>query len=482
MKPESRPWKIALFGAAASFLAVGVAVAQSDVSGTGPTNTPDLRIYSIPAKFLYSHHNDDFTVRVRKPGQPWRDLYEYNVKLDQDTQQNGSVVQFDFAGPLEVAVQKNNGAFKDVVVRPKGRGVKPTVKGGIVYLTLDAPQNLTVEFDGDRLHNLHLVSRQIDERPAPGPGVVFYEPGVHVPPDGGLYFPVASNQTIYIAGGAVMRGTFRPTDVENVRIIGRGVIDEPTEQFVVHNSRNVTVDGLTFLSPLHGTIACSSSSQVRFQGIATFSAGQWSDGVNIFACQDVLIDNAFIRTSDDSIAVYATRKNGVGDTLRIKVTNSVFWPDVAHAMFVGLHGDSIKPNLIEDITFDNIDVLELDEDDPEYEGVMAISAGDTNTVRKVSFSNIRVEHIQEGKLFNLRVVYNSKYNTSPGLAIDGVIFRNVTYSGDGWASPSIIGGLAEDRRVKNVSFDNVVVGGRKLMGPSDEALQILPFVDNVTFK
>jgi hypothetical protein len=152
--------------------------------------------------------------------------------------------------------------------------------------------------------------------------------------------------------------------------------------------------------------------------------------------------DAFIRTSDDSVAIYATRKNGVGDTRRVRVSHSIFWPDVAHAMFVGLHGDSAKPNTLEDITFDDIDVLNLDEDDPEYEGAMAISAGDTNTVRDVTFSNIRIDHVEEGKLINLRVVYNAKYSTSPGLLIDGVHFKNVSYSGSGWAGPSIIGGYA----------------------------------------
>jgi hypothetical protein len=463
---------------------VGVAAAQSDTDrGAAADKDSSLRIYATPpGKLLYSMHNDDFTVRVRRPGGSWRDLYEYNVKVDLDKPQDASVVQFDFAGEVEVAVQKNNGLFRRVDIRPRRNAIKSTVRNGVVYFKLGAPQNLSVEFDGDRLHNLHILAGGLDAPPAPGPNVVVYGPGLHAPPEGSLYFPVASNQTVYIAGGAVMRGTFRPTGVENVRIVGRGLIVEPTDQFVVHNSSNVLVEGLTFLSPLHGTIACSGSSQVRFRDIKTFSAGQWSDGINIFACQDVEIDRAFIRTSDDSVAIYATRKDGVGDTRRVRVTRSVFWPDVAHAMFVGLHGDSVKPNTLEDIGFDDIDVLNLDEDDPEYEGVMAISAGDSNTVRNISFSDIRVEHVEEGKLINLRVVYNAKYNTSPGLAIDGVRFRNIRYSGSGWAGPSIIAGLAQDRRVRNVSFENVTIAGRKLTAPSPETLEIGPFVDGVTFK
>jgi hypothetical protein len=461
-----------------------VAAAQSDTDKSVAVQAdPDLQIFATPpAKLVYALHNDDFTVRVRRPGGPWRDLYEYNVKLDQDRPRDAAVVQFDFRGAVEVAVQKNNGDFSRVEVRPKQNAVKTTVKGGVVYFTLDKPQNLSVEFDGDTLSNLHILAGEPFAPPAPGPDVVVYGPGLHVPPEGAKFFPTASNQTIYIAGGAVMQGTFAPTKVENLKIIGHGIINEQADQLVVHDSKNVSVQGLLFLNSAHGTIACSSSSHVRFSDIKTFSKGAWSDGINIFACQDVDIDRAFIRTSDDSVAVYATRKNGVGDTRRIRVSHSTFWPDVAHAMFVGLHGDSAKPNTLEDIVFDDIDVLSLDEDDPEYQGAMAISAGDTNTVRNVTFSNIRVDHVEEGKLINLRVVYNAKYGTSPGLLIDGVHFKNVSYSGSGWAAPSIIAGYAPDRPVRNVTFDNVTIAGRKLTGPKPEVLEIGPHVSGLSFK
>jgi hypothetical protein len=438
-----------------------------------------LYTYDIPGKLLYSHHIDDFTVRVREPGGDWHDLYEYEVMLDQDTNSAASVVQFDFRGEVELAVRKNNGDFSRVEVRPIRSSTRHTVKNGIVYLRLTEPHNFSVEFDGDRLHNLHVLAGAPIERPAPGPDVVFYEPGLHVPPDGGDYFPVKSGQTIYVAGGAVLQGTFRPRGVENVRILGRGIIDRPKDQLVVHDSRNVSVEGLTFLTPLHGTIACSSSSHVSFHDLRTFSNGKWSDGINVFACQDVEVDRAFIRTSDDSVAIYATRKEGRGDTQRVRIRNSTFWPDVAHAMFVGLHGDG---DVVSDIEFENIDVLNLDEDDPEYQGAMAISAGDSNTVRNIAFRNIRVDHIEEGKLINVRVVFNDKYSFSPGRVVDGVTFQNISYTGKGWAGESILGGYDQDRRVTRIVFDNVRIGDVKLRGPRDSGLEIKPFVDEVTFK
>jgi len=471
------PWRGMLMTAALSALLGGPVFAETQGEPS------DLLVYpEPPGGLVYTMHNDAFTVRVRKPGGAWRDLYEYNVKIDSDGPSDASVVQFDFQGEVEIGVQKNNGDFKRVEVRPAKNAVKPTVRGGVVYFKIDRPQNLSVEFDGDRLHNLHVFAGAPLARPAPGPDVVVYEAGLHKPPEGELTFPVKSGQTIYVAGGAVLQGVFKPEKVENVRIFGRGIIDRPADQMVVQDSRNVVVEGLTFLTPKHGTIACASSSKVAFKDIRTLSNGVWSDGINLFACQDVEIERAFIRTSDDSVAIYATRKSGVGDTRRVRVSDSIFWPDVAHAVFIGIHGDSQSPNVIEDVRVENIDILDLDEDDPEYQGALAISAGDTNTVRDILFDDVRVDHIQEGKLFNVRTVYNSKYNTSPGLLVDRVRFRNIRFTGEGWASPSTVSGLAADRPVRNIVFENVTIAGRKLTGADPALIEIGPNVEGVTFK
>jgi hypothetical protein len=465
-----------LVGLAGVVLALGGASRAQTVGS-------QLQVYENPAPLQYSHHNDDFTVRVRQPGGAWKDLYEYDVQVDLDRPQDASMVRFDFTGRVEVAVEKNNGDFRRVEVRPASAGVVPRVgKDGLVYLTLDRPANLSVEFDGDRLHNLHVLAGRPAVAPAPGPDVVIYEPGLHKPPAGAAGFPVRSGQTIYVAGGAVLQGAFRLDGVDHVRIYGRGIIDRQPEQFGVVNSHDVTVEGLTFINSKYGAIACSQSRGVRFLDLKAFSAGQWSDGVDVFACDDVEVDRAFVRTSDDSVAIYATRKGAVGDTRNVRVSNSTFWPDVAHAMFVGLHGDSQAPNLVENIAFSNIDVLELDEDDPEYEGAMAISAGDSNLVRHVAFSDVRVEHIQEGKLLNVRVVYNAKYNTSPGRGVEDVTFRNIRYTGASAPSASIIAGYDAQRRVRGVVLDNVTVGGRRLKGAEPGVLEVGPHADGVSVR
>ena len=81
---------------------------------------------------------------------------------------------------------------------------------------------------------------------------------------------------------------------------------------------------------------------------------------------------------------------------------------------------------MEDIVFRNIDILEHDEDDRDYQGCMTINVGDHNLAQNITFEDIRVEHIQEGQLFHLRVMYNQKYNTAPGRGVKNITFRNIS--------------------------------------------------------
>ena len=117
--------------------------------------------------------------------------------------------------------------------------------------------------------------------------------------------------------------------------------------------------------------------------------------------------------------------------------------------------------IVEKITFRNIDILEHDEDDPIYQGCMTVDCGDKNLVRNILFEDIRVENIQEGRLFYVKVRFNSKYDKQPGHGIENVTFRNIIYNGIGENS-SVIQGLDKERMVKNVTFENIVINGKKM--------------------
>ena len=107
-------------------------------------------------------HNDDYTVRVRIPGGEWKDLFEYNVQVDMDNVQNASMVQFDMGSAVEVMVKKNNGSVREVTIRPLSKGIEYKQIQNAILFTLEKPQYLSIEFDGDRLHNLHLFANPLE--------------------------------------------------------------------------------------------------------------------------------------------------------------------------------------------------------------------------------------------------------------------------------------------------------------------------------
>lgn len=465
---------------AGSMLALGAALLPA-----GLASAAEVQAYSVPPALQYTNHNDDFTVQVRTAGGEWKDLYEWNVRVDHDRPQDASMVYFDFTGSVEIRIQKNNGSFSKVSIGPNKDAPTPMVRGDKVYITLDRPKNFAVFFDDDRLHNLHIFAGA-PVAPPQGENVRKFGPGLHVPEGGGGIFSVKSGETIYLEGGAVLVGTFKMEDAQNVRIIGHGLILPPQgsngSQFIVRNSQNVAVEGLIVTQADSGVGQVVMSKDVRIADVKGISGGRWTDGINVYSSERVSLDRLFLRTSDDCFTVYTHRNEAYGDARDISVTNSTLWADVAHAMFIGIHGNSINPETIERVSFDNIDVVNVDEDDPEYEGVMSILAGDSNLVQDVTFSNIRVDRIEEGKLFQFRVGYNAKYNTSPGRGIRRVVLRNVSFSGAGMPSASLIAGFDEKRGVDDILFENVSIGGRKFDLSNSEMVRTGPYAGNIRVK
>jgi len=422
-------------------------------------NTQQLVVYPAPAKADRSIHNDDFTVRVRKPGGKWQDLYEYNVKVDQVKSanhhvENASMCSFDFSGEVEVSVTSNKGNIQQARIRPLSYGIKPGIKGNTLSFRLTQPRNLSVEINGDIFHNLHLFANRIDDflPNKNDTNLIYFGAGVHQVDSGKLKVP--SGKTVYLAGGAVLMGQVLIEGVRDVKLLGRGIID-PSVKMGVHiaNSKNITVEGICLTQ-----CATGGSDSVTIRNVKSISYYGWGDGMNVFASNNVLFDGVFCRNSDDCTTVYGTRLGFVGGCTNITMQNSTLWADVAHPILIGTHGNSAKPEVLENLTYTNIDILDHKETQVDYQGCMSINAGDNNLVRNVRFENIRVENFRQGQLVNLRVFFNEKYCTAPGRGIENVLFKDITYNGTN-AEMSVIAGYDSTRQVKNVVFENLVING-----------------------
>lgn len=409
--------------------------------------------------------NEDFVVEISQNGKKYLSP-AYKVKVAhvenaRKTVETSSFTQFSFDGKIDVAVTCNRGKVDSARIRPLSYGIRPRVEGNTLYFSLDKAANISVEVNGDIYRNLQLFACPL-ERNTPSKrarNVVYYAPGMHRIAGDTLRVP--SNTTVYIAGGAVVKGHLLVQDVQNVRICGRGVIDcDMREPIYIKNSRNVEVEGLVMSQcPVGG------SARVYINNVKVISSFGWGDGLNVFASDSVTYDNCFARTSDDCTTVYATRKGFTGGAKDIEMKNSVLWADVAHPIFIGLHGmaslnpDAARMDTIERVNYRNIDILEQNEMQVDYQGCMAIGCGDQNVVRDVLFENIRVEQIRQGQLFNIRTTWNAKYCAAPGRLVEDITFRNISYNG---ALPnlSILEGYSPEYPVRNIRFENLCINGK----------------------
>lgn len=419
-----------------------------------------LKVYSAPtgAELL-----DEYKVEVSLPDGQWQSVPTYAVKVDQTENarhnvRKVSMAYFDFEGKVRIRITKLKGGFSTARVRPLSYGIECGRQNNTVEFTLTHPANLSVEFDGGLFNNLHLFANpMLNDRPKrKAKNTVYFGPGIHRLQ--GDTLAVKSGQTVFVDGGAIVKGTLKITNAEDVRVFGRGEIhpDGRGEGIYIANSRNVSVDGVIVTQcPVGG------SDGVKISNVKAISSYGWGDGLNVFASNNVVWDGVFCRTSDDCTTVYATRKGFTGGCRNITMKNSTLWADVAHPIFIGLHGNVERPDTIERVTYENIDILDENEFQLDYQGCMAINAGDNNLVRDITFKDIRVESIRRGQLLSLRVSYNKKYCKAPGRGIENVLFKNITYTGAPTETALIIG-YNEERKVKNITFDNLVVNGQRI--------------------
>ena len=444
----------------------------------------ELVTYDVPGGMKYTAHNDDFTVKVRQPGGEWMDLFEYNVQVDMDNVQNASMVSFDFSGKVEVSVRKNNGKVNSVQIRPLSYQISPEIQGNVITFSLDQPRKISIEVNGDKLHNLHLFANPIlKDKPNPkDPNVIYFGPGIHQPKDlPGDEFHIPSGKTVFIDGGAVVKAKLVVDRAHDVKIIGHGIVFQSERGVEIRHSQNVIVDGPIFINPSHYTIYGGQTNGLIVRNIKSFSCKGWSDGIDLMSCSDVLIDDVFMRNSDDCIAIYGHRWDFYGSARNYEIKNSTLWADIAHPTNIGLHGYAeAGGDTIENVTFSNIDILEHDEDDRNYQGCLAISASDNNLVREITYENIRIEDFQEGQLFSFRVYFNESYSGAPGRCIQNIMLKNIQYNGNS-TNPSEISGFSKDRSVDGVRIEGLKINGKPILNATDGDIRIGEFTKDIKF-
>lgn len=473
-----------------------------------------LRIYPVPEGAVLQ---EDYCLRVRQAGaEEWKELKIYRVKVDMHDVRLSSMAYFDFEGKVEVEITfPRFFTVYRVDIRPLSLGIEPQIEPKRITFTLDKPADLSVEINRDRFHNLHLFAGKMEEIPdknaentlvikgdlsrpgflsdavneqlkqMPEGRTLYVEAGIYY--IGECIWRLPSHTNIYFEGGSILIGGLVLEHGEGLRISGRGMAYladfarfSSINGLRLNHSKDIVIENFMFINPPHYTIALGDCENVEIRNIKTFSCEGWSDGVDMMSCRNVTVEGGFLRTSDDCVAIYGSRWDNHGGSRNICVKDITLWADVAHPLMIGTHGDyEHEGDVIENIVYENIDILEHHEFQAEYLGAMAINAGDKNIVRNITYRNIRIEPFEHGKVLDLQVKWNKDYNPAPGRGIEGICMEEIYINAGDGEETSVINGYNEEFMVRDVVIRRMYRNGQRVQSLEDGNIHVGRFTQNI---
>ncbi len=422
---------------------------------------------------------------------------------------------FDFEGEVDVVV-KPVIDVKWVDVRPLKLHIHPVWENNIIRFTLKHPWNISVELNRHIKRPLFIFANP-PEKDIPDrndKNVLFYETGkIH---EVGLV-EVKSNQTVYIEGGAIVKGAFLARKGENIEIRGHGILDGTntrtlktdytkwTRLINFIDSKNVTVRDIILHNSNSWQIVPLKSEYIRILNVKLVSGNPSDDGIDIVRSSHVLIKNCFIRVKDDCIVIKAfledPQNRGTEDVL---AENCVLWnAEWGNGMEIGFE---LESEMVKDITFSNIDVIHVESD-----AVFSVHNSGNAIVEHVLYKDIRIEQAAE-KLFDLAIFRSQYSKDKPATkeenerlylhgAWDGVIqvpakdsvfhagfrgwirditFKNIRVIG-GPFPYSVFNGFDNNHLVENVTIDGLWIHGKRIKD-INEAQFYQQFTKNINLR
>jgi hypothetical protein len=423
----------------------------------------------------------------------------YQRPLDQT--ELAAFAYWDMSEPVTVEVIPRF-PVEHVAIRPASRGIKPVVDGGRVVFPLARPGQVVVEVNGIH-HALHLfASAPQEDAPGPdAPGVIYFGPGVHR----AGRIQLNSGGTVYLSGGAVVHGFIEARDASDIRIAGRGVLDQSTFErgkaggaISLHNCRNVRIEGIVMRDPDVWTVIPTACQDVEISNVKL--VGLWrynSDGIDLVNSQRVSVRDSFVRSFDDSIVLKGLKgrrgtPTGELPVRNVTVSSCVIWNDWGRALEIG--AETVAPE-ISNIVFRDCDIIRC------AHVAMDVQNGDRATVKDLLFDDIRLEVDEKPLRPVFQRARDQVYETAEGYCprlfvaeivkthwnkdeerghVDGVRLRNISVTGHQFP-PSRLSGFDAAHMVRNVAFEGVAFNGRPLTSASEACVSQNEFVAGVTF-
>lgn len=338
------------------------------------------------------------------------------------------------------------------------------------------------------------LQQAIDYVNAQGGGVVYFPAGIYRT----TTLHLRSNVTLYISEHALIQASgvqadwmgnrdpvIRSDNVGNIGIVGSGTIDGgqtaflapddgvtwPRPTYIEGNrphmilrlveSYNILVEGLTLRNSVTWTVHFDDCDWVVARHLTirnpVHRVAEWTDGIDINGCRNVLIEYVDIETGDDAICIkninMAHPRTPRRPSYNIIVRNSVVASN-CNALKIGTetYGD------ISNVLFYNIRVRNHTSTDPRNRpalGAMVVQSIDGAEVRDVTFRNIIVEDV-DTPLFITVMDRTTNVPDSGFGSVRNVTFENITVYRSTRASQftTELGGYIHNVTLKNVNIRN----------------------------
>ena len=407
----------------------------------------------------------------------------YQSEIKHSANKSDNWTTFSFSETIHVRVTRpGDKPIGSARILPSRHHIGTLIQGTSVNFVLSKPGQFFVEIDGDDQHPLfifanppesdipsdkgpHVINFGTDgprTNPMNQANIIYFPPGewnlvkMGYSLSGG--YPVNGGDIVYIAGGAVVYGTFVSRGGDNIQIRGRGIIsgrhwDTPKNnggwsyskrevQIEIGKGRGHYVEGVTLADATHFGInirtGASHIENVKILGTWWFS----TDGIDIG--EHGKINNCFIKPNDDGIKLYSSHT---------RVHDIIFWHSVNGGMF--------QLNWNESKTVTNLHISDCDiiHSDAVRDRIV-----DNNAI--INMVDGRRKNLRDNLFERITVEGNTKQLLGlKGGNIDGLTLRDITVTGK-CRHPNYLQG-----NYKNITFENLWVDGKYITSSSHFKLQ-----------
>ena len=403
---------------------------------------------------------------------------------------------FSFSGEIVVQIKLlQRSSVSTVTVRPLSKNIKATISGNTISISLKEPANFYVEVDGEGKYPL-FVFANAPESGVPSetdPNVIYFAPGIHdVGFEGGTMQNIPVGKTIYLAGGAYVKGRLKTAGTAGTTTIrGRGILSgigipgfETYRGMIEGYQGTLVIEGIVILDAPQG-----------YQGVIAYNPGSimrnvkmlaWAQGSDAGVLgRNAEITNCFFKINDDVL-----KPIQAGMVFK----DNIVWQQMCGVVIM-FGWNSVEKEI--SATVSGLDIIGCDvgvvtNPNSSQLGIISLKNSNGATYTNMLIENVRIEK-KIYHLLNMAIkqtdpgfINNPMYNKGLG-SIDGMTFRNIAVpnvpvrisyiNGNGNVTTESTGDI------KNVVFENVTLGGTPITAQNAATyLTISGNTSNISYK